>query len=125
MSALTGKRPTEKRPAEGWVHARITLPLKQWPEARRALRAMKIKVEEEDELIPWRQAFPDLKDEDMPGLHLKAARRNAGLTQIALSERTGIPQRHLSEMENGKRPIGRKTAGILAPVLAIDYRLLM
>ena len=84
-----------------------------------------MKVEEEDQLVRWRQAFPDLKDEDMPGLHLKAPRHNAGLTQMTLSERTGIPQRHLSEMENGKRPIGKKTAGILAPVLAIDYRLLM
>ena len=121
MSALTKKRPTE----EVLVRARITLPRKQWPATRRALRAMKIEVEEEDELIPWRQAFPDLKDEGMPGLYLKAARHNAGLTQVALSQRTDIPQRHLSEMENGHRPVGKKRARALAKALKINYRLLL
>ena len=76
----------------------------------------------EDELIPWRQAFPDLKDEDMPGLHLQAARHYCGFTQMALSQKTGIPQRHISEMENGKRPIGKKTAKLLAEILKTDYR---
>ena len=115
--------PTKKRRIEEvLVRARITLPLKQWPETRQALRAMNIKVEEEDELIPWRQAFPDLKDGEIPGIHLEAARHHAGLTQVALSQKTGIPQRHLSEMENGKRPIGKKRAQVLAQVLKTDYR---
>ena len=118
MSVLTRKRPTE----EALMRARITVPLTQWPETRQALRALNVKVEEEDELIPWRQAFPELKDEDMPGVHLEAARHHAGLTQVALSRKTGIPQRHLSEMENGKRSIGKKRAQVLAQVLKTDYR---
>ena len=69
--------------------------------------------------------FPELKDEDIPGVHLDAARHHAGLTQMALSQKTGIPQRHISEMENGKRPIGKKTAQTLAKVLKFDYRLLL
>lgn len=121
MSVLTKKPRTE----ETLVRARITLPLAKWPETRRALRALKVKFEEEDEFIPWRQMFPELKDEDMPGLHLQAARHHFGLTQIALSQKTGIPQRHLSEMENGKRSIGKKTAKLLASVLKLDYRLLL
>ena len=71
-------------------------------------------------LIPWRQAFPDLKDEDMPGLHLQAGRHHFGLTQAALSQKTGIPQRHISEMENDKRSIGKKTTKLLAQILKID-----
>ena len=118
MSALTKKRPTEKT----LIRARITLPLEKWPETRRALRALKVKVEEEDELIPWRQAFPNLKDEDIPGIHLESARHYCGFTQMALSQKTGIPQRHISEMENGKRSIGKKTAKLLAEILKTDYR---
>lgn len=118
MSVLTKKRLTE----EPLRRIRITLPLEQWPEARQALREMNIEVEEEDELIPWRQAFPDLKDEDLSGIHLEAARHHAGLSQRALSQETGIPQRHISEMENGKRPIGKKRARQLAQVLKTDYR---
>jgi ribosome-binding protein aMBF1 (putative translation factor) len=112
----------KKRPAEGMMCARISLPLEKWPQVRQSLRTMKVKVEEEDEFIPWRKAFPELKDEDMPGLHLQAARHYCGLTQMALSQKTGIPQRHLSEMEHGKRAIGKKRAKVLAQVLKTDYR---
>ena len=118
MSVLTKKCPTEGH----LMRARITMPLAKWPEARRALRAMKVKVEEEDELIPWREAFPKMKEAEWPGVHLQSARHCAGLTQMALSQKTNIPQRHISEMENGKRPIGKKLAKVLAEILKTDYR---
>jgi hypothetical protein len=44
------------------------------------------------------------------------------MTQTRLSELTGIPQRHLSMMEHGKRPIGKKNARLLGKVLKVDYR---
>jgi transcriptional regulator with XRE-family HTH domain len=47
------------------------------------------------------------------------------MTQIQLAERTGIPQRHLSEMENGKRTIGRKNAKLFAKALNTDYRVFL
>jgi plasmid maintenance system antidote protein VapI len=47
------------------------------------------------------------------------------LTQTKLSELTGIPQHHISEMENGKRPIGKETAKKLAAVCKVDYRLFL
>jgi len=47
------------------------------------------------------------------------------LTQVALSEFTGIPRRHISEMENGKRPIGKMTANKLAEALNVDYRVFL
>jgi transcriptional regulator with XRE-family HTH domain len=39
------------------------------------------------------------------------------ITQAELSRRTGIPQRHLREMENSRRPIGRQNARKLAEAL--------
>lgn len=74
--------------------------------------------------IPWRESR-HFKDRDMPGAFLLGARYRENLTQTELSERTGIPRRHISEMENGKRPIGKTNARKLAEVLNIDPRLLL
>ncbi len=78
-----------------------------------------------DDAIPWRSAFLEFADNE-PGTILKGARLREGLTQKQLSEKTGIPQRHISEMETGKRAIGRKRAEILAEILRVsDYRLFL
>jgi plasmid maintenance system antidote protein VapI len=44
---------------------------------------------------------------------------------VQLSEMTGIPRRHISEMEHGKRPIGKETARKLAKALDCDYRVFL
>ena len=77
------------------------------------------------ESVSWREAFPQYKDSDLPGVCLRAARQREGLTQVDLSQKTGIPQRHISEMENGKRPIGKKNARIFADLLGIGYRVFL
>jgi hypothetical protein len=69
----------------------------------------------------WRDSFPELQDNE-PGVYLAGARHREGFTQRELSARSGIPQRHISEMENGKRPIGKKNAKVLAAILNADYR---
>ncbi len=53
---------------------------------------------------------------------LKGYRYRENLTQHQLSKLTGIPQRHLSEMENRKRGIGKENALKLAAALNCDYR---
>lgn len=60
--------------------------------------------------------------ESEAAVHLRGARGREGLTQIRLAELTGIPQRHISEMENGKRSIGKENAKKMAKVLQCDYR---
>ena len=52
-------------------------------------------------------------------------RTREGLTQRQLAEMTSIPQRHISEMENGKRTIGKETARKLGEVLNADYRVFL
>jgi DNA-binding XRE family transcriptional regulator len=73
--------------------------------------------------IPWRESahFQDINS----GSVLAGARYRENLTQAALAERSGIPRRHISEMENGKRPIGKANARKLAEVLGVDARLLL
>jgi transcriptional regulator with XRE-family HTH domain len=56
---------------------------------------------------------------------LRGLRHRENLTQRQLSELTGIPQRHISEMENGKRVIGKELAKVLARALHADYRMLL
>ncbi len=74
--------------------------------------------------VAWEDAFPEFKD-NSPGVVLAGTRYKEGLTQRQVSDLTGIPQRHISEVENGKRTIGRKNARLLGDVLKIDYRALM
>jgi len=69
----------------------------------------------------WHDSFPELQ-ENAPGVFLAGARHREGLTQREISVKSGVPQRHISEMENGKRPIGKKIAKILAKILSADYR---
>lgn len=78
-----------------------------------------------DQSRPWREYFPEITDQSLPGVCLRAARTREDVTQAKLSELTGIPQRHISEMENGKRPIGKKTAQAIAKVLNMDHRVFM
>lgn len=77
------------------------------------------------ESIPWREAFPEVTDAALPGVCLRGARTREGLTQKHLSEKTGIPARHLSEMENGKRPIGKAMAKRLGEVLGVGYKVFL
>jgi DNA-binding transcriptional regulator YiaG len=74
---------------------------------------------ETSETISARELFPEYTDQHLPGAILRGARHREGLTQQQLSELTGIPQRHLSEMEHGKRPIGKKNAKMLANILNV------
>lgn len=71
--------------------------------------------------VPWRECFP-YSDDQLPGIVLAGARGKEGLTQRELAELTGIPQRHISEMENGKRTIGKEVAKKLGKALNISYK---
>ena len=75
--------------------------------------------------IPWRELFPEYNDEELPGVCLAGSRLKEGMTQKRLSELTGIPQGHISEMENGKRSIGKKRAKVLAKVLSVGYKIFL
>lgn len=74
-----------------------------------------------DAAAPWREAFP-YTDEQLPGVLLSGARCREGLTQARLAELTGIPRRHISAMENSKRPLGKANARKLAAALNVDPR---
>lgn len=70
------------------------------------------------------EVFPDLIDRGKT-IALRAYRTREDLTQRDLAEKVGIPQRHISEMETGKRPIGKEMAKRFGQVLGVDYRTLL
>lgn len=113
MLERTAKRRTKA------VALRFTGPAAKVREAVKLMRSLGF--QETEEPLPWREALP-YPDERLPGVFLSGARYREGLTQVQLAERTGIPRRHLSEMENGHRPIGKQNARKLAEALNVDPR---
>lgn len=73
--------------------------------------------------VLWREAL-QVKDAELPARYLRGARYRADMTQEQLSEKTGIPIRHISEMENGERPIDQKNACLLGNALSIEPSML-
>ena len=61
-------------------------------------------LQELEDTLPWRSVFPELSTEASSGFLLLGARTKEGLSQQALAQQTGIPQRHISEMEKGAFP---------------------
>lgn len=73
------------------------------------------------------EVLPELADDaQRPAAMLRGARQKADMTQAELAAKLGdVRQHHLSEMENGKRPIGKDMAKRLAAVLKSDYRVFL
>lgn len=56
---------------------------------------------------------------------LRGLRHREGLTQVSIGEMLGIPQGNISQMESGKRPIGKQIAKRLAELFNTDYHLFL
>jgi len=115
--------PTRTPPTE-MVELCFTGPAAKRQEAMDYLRGLGFEAKSSD-AIPWRAAFPEITDAALPGVCLRGARAREGLTQKQLSEITGVPARHISEMENGKRPIGRAMAKRLGTALGVGYKVFL
>ena len=77
----------------------------------------------EEKSIPWRDVFKnEIERFTESGMALRGARHKAGLTQKQLAEEIGVKTHHISEMEHGKRPIGKKMAQRLSNIFKVDYR---
>lgn len=75
--------------------------------------------------IPWREAFPEISEEEGPAAVLRGMRRREGLTQKALAIKADIPQSHISMMERGKMPIGVIRAKKLGKALNAGYKVFL
>ncbi len=117
MQARTKKRPIEN------VEVRFIGPIVNMAKAIENLKPLGF-VDMSDS-VPWRDAYPECNEAELIGKALAGARYREGLTQTRLAELTGVPQRHISEMENGKRPIGKEMAKRLGKALNISYKVFL
>ena len=75
------------------------------------------------ESVTIEQAFPGYGENPI-GMALRGARNREDVTQRELADMTGLPLRHICEMETGKRQIGKEGAKKLAEALYFsDYRI--
>lgn len=124
MQALTKKRPTEKL-----VEVRFRGTVSSVNKLRRSAKALHVvdlsekKTTEQDYYTP-EELSPELKT-NRAGVCIRGGRVKEGLTQKQLAERIGIVQHHISEMETGKRTVGKEMAKKLAEVLNVDYRVFL
>lgn len=56
---------------------------------------------------------------------LRGLRHREGLTQASMGKLLGIPQGNISQMEHGRRPIGKQLANRLADLFKTDYHLFL
>jgi DNA-binding XRE family transcriptional regulator len=118
MLAHTKKPPTES------ITICLIGPARRKEELLNKIAGTGFAVHEDTASVPWREAL-DVSDQDLPGVFLAGARFREGMTQEQLAAATGIPRRHISEMENNKRPIGKKNARKLAEALHVDPRVFL
>ena len=76
--------------------------------------------------IPWREvAKKEISKFSEAGVMLRGCRYKKDITQVELSKATGIRQSHISDMEHGRRPIGKEVAKRLADFFDTDYRVFL
>jgi rRNA processing protein Krr1/Pno1 len=85
---------------------------------------VEVKKDDDDEvvLIENTEWYKKVSKGLTPAKALKVYRNNANLTMMELSEKCGIAQSHLSDMETGKRNIGKISAQKLGKALNCNYR---
>ena len=125
MSVHTKEHLTKEHPTHAMCTLAFVGPIDHAEAARKALHALGFVEADTRETIPWREAFPPIPEAERPGRMLRAARSKEGVTQNQLALMTGIPQRHISEMEHGKRSIGKDRARKLAEALKVDYHVFL
>jgi len=85
---------------------------------------VKFLEEENDKLVNagntnW---YKNIKAATKPGDYLRIYRERKGWTQAKLGEMAcGMPRQHISNMENGRRPISLKVARIFAGLLDASF----
>lgn len=114
---------TKKRRTEGLLEARFIGAPEKILKLREVARGLGLC--DATDSVSVEEAFPEYAVNPL-GSALRGARHREGLTQRQLAEMTGIPQRHISEMESGKRQIGRERSKKLAEALHVaDYRVFL
>jgi DNA-binding XRE family transcriptional regulator len=115
---------TKTHPTESMVTLRLKLSRTHAEKVKNFVAA--IASQPESDSISYEAFF----EKHFPGkteqeITLAGYRYRENLTQQRLADLTGTHRRHISEMEHGKRLIGKENAKKLARVLNCDYQKLL
>jgi DNA-binding XRE family transcriptional regulator len=123
MSVPTKKLPTEVQILFEGKLLRFT----GVPSAKLKPIVSALKDYQEGGLVPWREAAKGrIKIAGSESAYMvKAAREGAEMTQEDLAEKLHVPQSNISQIETGKRPIGKNLAKRLAKIFNLDYRVFL
>lgn len=81
---------------------------------------------DDNDLIPADVVFKELdRKYGKVGVNIRGLRARDGMTQKELAKKLNIHQVHVSQIENGKRVVGKNLAYKLAKVFNTDYRLFL
>jgi ribosome-binding protein aMBF1 (putative translation factor) len=111
--------PTKKPGTTDYVEIKFRIPSGKVDEIKKAVTQHG--GQESSSPVPWREVFPDFNS----GVALRGGRKKEGLTQKDLARLIGVSQNHISDIEHGKRPIGKEMAKRLAGILKVDYRVFL
>ena len=91
-------------------------------ERRYSRENISIMDDDGDELIdPTEMDFyKEMKASETPGGNLRFYRRLVGMTQQELAEKLGMSKHHISDMENNRRAISKKTAKELCKLFKVS-----
>ena len=124
MSVLTKKPPTNVRivtVAGGAKNREFLIP----EEKAKGLIYL-IREFEVDNGVSAENLFSDLNAKySKTGALLRGARLRETMTQKHLASELGVTQGHVSEMEHGKRPVGKKMAQKLGKILKVSYKIFL
>lgn len=83
-------------------------------------RPVRIKIEV---AVPAEEVFADIEKKfTKAGVLLKGLRGREGLTQMQFAKKIHVTQANLSNMEHGKRPIGKQIAKRIEKAFKVNYR---
>ena len=121
MSAPEKKRPTEVRVnMSGRSYVFMDIPKKK-------IDGILVSLKDYSEsTVPWREALKEvIALGGEAATSLRGARGREGMTQAELAEKLNVPQQNVSEMEKGKRPIGKAMAKRLASIFRVSYHVFL
>ena len=73
--------------------------------------------------VPSEKVFADIESRfTKAGVLLKGLRGREGLTQVQFARKIHVTQANLSNMENGRRPIGKQIAKRIEKIFKVNYR---
>ncbi len=110
-----------KTPLTSNLLVTFTIPRERRDEVLKLVSALGYQAKVEPEYTRFNEILEANETQTLAAC-LRGLRYRDGMTQEALAQKTGIPRRHISDFENGRRNIGKINAKKLADVFHVDPR---